>query len=74
MHQSGVAFALLLHVIFESQAIRVALAQRNAAQATPGMPTASRLNAGLVGFNLFQLILLPFHADAHSKWGFVCGN
>jgi len=46
--------------------------QRNAAQATTGMPTASRLNAGLMGFNLFQLILLPFHADAHTKWGFMC--
>jgi hypothetical protein len=47
----------------------VPVAQRNAAQATPGMPTASRLNAGLLGWNLFSLALLPVHKDALSKLG-----
>ena len=46
--------------------------QRNAAQATAGMPTASRLNAGLLGFNLFSLLLLPLHKDAHTKFGLTC--
>ena len=49
-------------------------AQRNAAQATAGMPTASRLNAGLLGFSLFSLALLPFHKDALSKLGLGCGS
>ena len=33
------------------------------------MPTASRLNAGLLGWNLFSLAMLPVHKDALSKLG-----
>ena len=48
----------------------IAAVQRSAAQPMPGKPAASRLNAGLLGWNLGLIPIYLIHADALNSFGF----
>ena len=47
-------------------------AQRSAARATPAMPAASNLSAGLLGWNLGLTPIYLVHAAALNSFGYKC--